>query len=367
MSHYVVGVILEDGLPAEEVDARLQEVLSPFDENKRVPEYKDTCWCVGQQAREEARERADAELGTIDDYRKRFHEMPESKPLIDENASEDEIATHYDKMDAAWKEILKARTDREEELFAVHPLAKSPSPECGFYTKADIGRDWTPEGAVLGGKMLDENNEPMDHEYCYGTGTVKSTYNPDSKWDWWTLGGRWTGIFKPSYSPYKDPANKKVCDICNGKGRRDFPLLSVTDTPEPILSMLGIEEGNSEENRVAAIEAENARRIEAQDEDGLIKCNGCEGSGMRVVFASHFRPIGNDILVEDLLNRYETDPRFGMFAYLDPDGEWHEKGGMLMFASVRNEKEKDDWRNQQIAILNKFRKGYRVYAVDAHI
>ena len=24
-----------------------------------------------------------------------------------------------------------------------------------------------------------------------------STYNPQSKWDWWTLGGRWTGFYSP--------------------------------------------------------------------------------------------------------------------------------------------------------------------------
>ena len=23
-----------------------------------------------------------------------------------------------------------------------------------------------------------------------------STYNPDSRWDWWIIGGRWTGFFK---------------------------------------------------------------------------------------------------------------------------------------------------------------------------
>jgi hypothetical protein len=27
-------------------------------------------------------------------------------------------------------------------------------------------------------------------------GDVISTYNPNSKWDWYCLGGRWTGIFK---------------------------------------------------------------------------------------------------------------------------------------------------------------------------
>lgn len=47
---------------------------------------------------------------------------------------------------------------------------------------------------------------PMSHnefvEYWYGEenvdehGNVMSTYNPDSKWDWYQLGGRWQGKFK---------------------------------------------------------------------------------------------------------------------------------------------------------------------------
>jgi len=29
---------------------------------------------------------------------------------------------------------------------------------------------------------------------CQGTGIAKSTYNPNSKWDWWVIGGRWDGV-----------------------------------------------------------------------------------------------------------------------------------------------------------------------------
>lgn len=31
-------------------------------------------------------------------------------------------------------------------------------------------------------------------ETCNGSGTVDVTYNPDSKWDWWVIGGRWDGV-----------------------------------------------------------------------------------------------------------------------------------------------------------------------------
>jgi len=41
-------------------------------------------------------------------------------------------------------------------------------------------------------KYYDEDNIGVD-------GEVYSTYNPNSKWDWWVIGGRWDGIIKNNY------------------------------------------------------------------------------------------------------------------------------------------------------------------------
>lgn len=38
-------------------------------------------------------------------------------------------------------------------------------------------------------------------------------------WDWWQLGGRYTGSFT-AYDPTKDPANMEACDLCGGTGDR---------------------------------------------------------------------------------------------------------------------------------------------------
>lgn len=43
--------------------------------------------------------------------------------------------------------------------------------------------------------------------------------NPNGQWDWWRLGGRWTGIWS-NYEPRKDPANYETCFLCHGTGRR---------------------------------------------------------------------------------------------------------------------------------------------------
>ena len=31
---------------------------------------------------------------------------------------------------------------------------------------------------------------------CNGTGRYENTYNPRSKWDWWAIGGRWSGALR---------------------------------------------------------------------------------------------------------------------------------------------------------------------------
>jgi hypothetical protein len=38
-------------------------------------------------------------------------------------------------------------------------------------------------------------------------------------WDWWQIGGRWTGI-KSGYKPSEDPRNIEECPYCNGTGTR---------------------------------------------------------------------------------------------------------------------------------------------------
>lgn len=43
--------------------------------------------------------------------------------------------------------------------------------------------------------------------------------NENGRWDWWQLGGRWTGIWS-DYEPRQDPANHESCWLCTGTGMR---------------------------------------------------------------------------------------------------------------------------------------------------
>ena len=45
----------------------------------------------------------------------------------------------------------------------------------------------------------------------------------NSFWDWYQIGGRWTGEKDPNYDPTKDPQNAEECRLCLGTGFRNDP------------------------------------------------------------------------------------------------------------------------------------------------
>jgi hypothetical protein len=81
--------------------------------------------------------------------------------------------------------------------------------------------------------------------------------NPNKKWDWWQLGGRFTGMFKPHYDPDADPSNKETCFLCNGTGKR-------------------------------------------ADMDVKDGCNGCAGTGTRTKWPTQWKSIGDVAQVKDV-------------------------------------------------------------------
>jgi hypothetical protein len=87
-------------------------------------------------------------------------------------------------------------------------------------------------------------------------------------WDWWSIGGRWTGHLS-DYEPRTDRRNMKVCWLCHGTGRRDD-------------------------------EAADAWRAEHPDYD--YGCNGCESTGIQVKFASHWVRHEGDVTYRGLLD-----------------------------------------------------------------
>lgn len=321
MSHSVTLVLVEPKYATDEeaLEARLETLLAPFNEDMRVPPRLEPCFCVGGKARREARAHAETVV-SLDALRGTLHAEVEAEKARDERWQRIQRALDFDPCgstvdeadeeyrvkahaeigkrlghDARWQEAITRCEQAERDFLATRTDAQAPDPKC---------------------------------EECKGTGKSETTYNPQSKWDWWTIGGRWTGMLRPDYKPYEDPRNFEPCDFCGGTGKRNDAL----------------------------------GRRERLTHPGY-SCNACRGKGTKVKFATKLAPPppgGNWRPVREIL---DFEPPF---AILTPDGRWQEHGDMGWFGLVRNEKSEADWKAEARAILADF-PDYVAVVVDVHI
>lgn len=142
MSHFFTVVLVPSD--TKNIERKVSKLLEPFNEELEVPEYDHECYCINNIARRYGNKIADETVNSIESLRNKYWAMPEdSRP--------------------EWKEHISKWVTIQEKEEKGHPMFGKPNPEC---------------------------------EECKGTGLYKSTYNPNSKWDWWRIGGRWDGIIK---------------------------------------------------------------------------------------------------------------------------------------------------------------------------
>lgn len=282
MSHFSLLCLIPKTL---EVKGAVAALLAPYDESIEVQEYEEDCSCVGEIARDAAVEQAERELGTVSSLRDRlWSEFPCKRA---------ESKEYSEARDALWAKLVTPIDERRKALIDGHPMANKPDPACGD---------------------------------CQGSGKQTTTYNPHSKWDWWTIGGRWTGLLS-GYKPDEDPRNFKTCWLCAGAGKRDDAL---------------------------------GRAVRAQNPE--YTCNGCNGTGRMLKFPTEFVQEGNIAPVSGIL---PLKPEQIPFAVLAPDGSWYERGEMGWFASVSGGKSEDAWTAEVADLLEKHRACLAV-VVDCH-
>lgn len=162
MSHFTVLVITPhtSECPQETFEDEVEKMLAPYSESLKVDEYDKPCYCIGDTARSEVRGLSDNRFGSWEDLRTKFHSevFKPSKPWYD--MTDVEALTYNDDRDKAWGEFTKEKKQFEHDAFEHHPLKDKTESDC------------------------------VD---CNGTGFYKSNRNPKSKWDWYEIGGRWSG------------------------------------------------------------------------------------------------------------------------------------------------------------------------------
>lgn len=73
---------------------------------------------------------------------------------------------------------------------------------------------------------------------------------------------------------------------------------------------------------------------------------------------------------EDWVSKINWDKTYTPFAYVTPDGVWHERGKMGWWAIVTDEKDKDEWEYEYKEMIRGYlspEKEIEVTVVDCHI
>jgi len=223
MSHFTVTACLDPKIVSElGIVHALNAILAPYDENKDVEPYRvyeegspSDHWFVSSMRRGAESFRALQELGPCELVRRRLENkvvnwredtMEKGIAAIEQSGEWEEDASYDTKLgdNPTWKDVVELQNERyySSALSLYPPDNNSENDSDRLYYDEELDRAYT-----------------------------MSTYNPDSKWDWWLIGGRWQrslvsisdadphllihgvpGVFGDNDNPYLDSDNRIFCD-----------------------------------------------------------------------------------------------------------------------------------------------------------
>jgi len=284
MSHFTVLVIGNDP----------EGQLEPYYEDKEVEPYERDCSCAKWKAKSIVTARIEKEYKSFQQLRDDYHSMPAEKQTTD-----------------AWKKHIAKYLELEEK-YLKEIIAKTKSdPKC-------------PD--------------------CKGKGKYMTTYNPDSKWDWYQMGGRWSGFFKltPNAKAKRKAFEAKrlkatklasahigvkpfLLGALIGEGKIVDKIFDVDQCKKGDVDWKGMVEGNKQRS----IDLFNEMKAKAMNEDKEVSPSNLE-------FIYGIKP---DQTVEEFA---EEEAKVFTFAVVK-DGKWYQKGDMGWWGMTSNEKDDDKW------------------------
>lgn len=338
MSHFVVLTLVrpEDAETPETLGNKVADLLAPYDENMEVEHYRSEEDDDGDDYTTAKRVERMIEFYNSREEREKMY--PTTYEALQEKGGEG-LFSGEDYLRSRLKGNIK-QMDEIDRLLEKYGPPKADDRES---LRRWYAGDWS--------------GEDLYFDLQDGTPFIMTTYNPRSKWDYYLIGGHWTGMLT-GYDPAEDPENWETCWVCEGTGRRDDEL--------------------------------GLRHRERNPE---YACNGCDGKGWHVKCPSRFRDHEGDVQpVANLLKQIEESvpgelteeqkkneklppfPRMAPptvspvipYAVLTLDGEWHQRGNMGRFSISHDEREYDDWAKTATGILTEHADCYAV-VVDCHI
>lgn len=310
---------------------------------------------------------------------------------FDENISVDPYKTYWDSDTLEhWESILRETTTMrgqgEERQEVEYPPEQVLTQD--EYTLEDMVR-------VYHARYRDNDEHAKEDELQIDDGGIFewSTYNPKSKWDWYKVGGRWTGYFKlkpgtdgevgrpslmtePAKNGYVDAARKGDVDVDGMRDDAGEKAASVWDRVHAVISHLPEALGWEEHfvGRLKLAEAgEDEYTIEQAREEyhaqprvvALKEWNESLPDEEKVV--GWFGPGVEDFQVcRDEYIRRARDSVLAPYAYLY-EGEWHAPGKMGWFSSSETAGEQRRFQREFNDLLDSLPDDTELTLVDLHI
>lgn len=171
--------------------------------------------------------------------------------------------------------------------------------------------------------------------------------NPNCKWDWYLLGGRWSGLLQVTREGWAEARTGERSWMDNSPHAPDF-------FDSCLIGHLDYD-GMRESRRKS--------RGEGYDEvSKRIQKHSMEAEHIEFMYG--FDP--TKVTREEYVAIADTESPLQTFAVLK-DGEWYERGEMCMFGTVRDEKDPDRWDEEFNKLLRELDPNTRISIVDCHI
>lgn len=216
--------------------------------------------------------------------------------------------------------------------------------------------------------VTNENDVDRNDKHKFGYAIVNSTgdlikainrTNPNAKWDYWVVGGRWSRMLRVKDWIYCDSARKKDIDF---DGMRVEAAIEATDTYDKVFSIIKeylhnfipwtkmCDEIHSGDIKAAreAYNKQSAIQIIRKDKD------------FRFINIEDFMIDRSDYIQNAANNAVCT------FALLK-DGEWYERGEMGWWGLVSNEKDQNEWQREFGIMIDNLPDDSLITIVDCHI
>ena len=194
-----------------------------------------------------------------------------------------------------------------------------------------------------------------------------STYNPDSKWDWYSVGGRWSGFFVLKNGEAADQAIKKDIDIEKMRMQSKKSAIEKYDYVHSYIDGLPLEHDWKwylEEVKAEYITIEEAR--EAYHAQPICKAfTKAQENGRGII--GFWDSIDEFTIPREQFIKDGINNTLVMYAFLSEDKGWVEKGQMGWWGMSDDKYTDSEWAEEFNKYFDSLPDDTLITLVDCHI